>query len=114
MNKFVLTLLIDHHDDEMWFLDYDISSSMGRQLQRLSSVPEMLFQKVQNVAVAIHIDYGEDAGPHTEADTFDHRSSVASLIKPLKAFGELQKLEIHVNKRPRTGRRQPFWQRHLG
>ena len=92
-----MQLLLFCHDDEMWFLDYDISSSLEPQLPRLSSVLEILFQHVQNIAVAIHIDYGEDARPQTKEGTFDHRSSVADLIRPLSAFGALQKLEAHVN-----------------
>ena len=82
MNKSVLTLLIDRHDNTAWFLDYNIFS-MGQQMLKLSSATAMFFRKCRKIAVVIHVDYGEDPEPQTKVDTFDHRISVSDLIEPL-------------------------------
>jgi len=97
INQFVITILIDRHDDEIWFLDYNIPSSTEGHLEGLSMIPSILLQEVQNIVVVIHIDYGKDTEPQTEVDTFNNRSFVADLIRPLRLFGALQDLEIHVN-----------------
>lgn len=107
-NNFMLTFLIDGYKSKMRFLKYGIYSSIGRDLQRFSSVPEILFEQVQNVLVAISIDYGVDVEPQTEEETFDHRNCVADLINPLRAFDALQKLEIHVTNSNGLAEDSPF------
>ena len=90
-NNFELRLKIDRHGDEViTFLDmYDISSP-------LFSLPKALLRKVQKITitVAIYIGFGQSTGPLTRADSFEYRSSVADLVKPLEKFRALQDLTI--------------------